>query len=256
MGKIGDIIYSVYTNKKKVDILQQEIRNKEWDSISAFILTNSTFLDVGCGTGYAMVKAKTEKNCAVSGIDPNPGLHGVGRFAVERQLSPNIIQAFAENIPFENNQFDVVYSSHVLEHVHDEKKTLQEINRVMNNDGILILGMPTATMAYINLFSNLIFTSHVKLYELIMGLTKGIFLENFIRIFQIRSHSYPKGISIFYDIKNYRESRWEKLIGSEFNIIEIIRPCLYPYPDYPQFFKPRKLKHFSSSVFFICKKNH
>jgi ubiquinone/menaquinone biosynthesis C-methylase UbiE len=254
MGKIGNLIYSVYTEKKKVDLLQQKIRNTEWDSISTFILNKSTFLDVGCGTGYSMLKAKAQKNCLVSGIDPNPGLHGVGRFANELQLSPNIIKAHSENIPFENHRFDVVYSSHVLEHVNDEKRTLQEIKRVMKNDGILIIGMPTATMAFINLISSLTFTTHIKIYETIRGMFIGTFWKNAKRIFHIPSHSNPKGKSIIYDLKNYKITSWKKLIEEEFEIEKTILPCLYPYPDYPQFFKLKKNKYFSSSVFFICRK--
>ena len=35
----------------------------------------------------------------------------------------------AEELPFKNNSFSNVYSSHVLEHVDDENKSLLEINR-------------------------------------------------------------------------------------------------------------------------------
>ena len=254
MGKLGDFIYSTYTSKNKVDELQQKNRDSEWESIADFITPNSAFLDVGCGTGYSMIKAKSQKNCIVSGIDPNPGQHGVGRYSAELNLSPYIKQGFSEEIPFEDHSFDVVYSSHVLEHVNDEKKTLQEIKRVMKNDGILIIGMPTATMAFINLISSLTFTTHIKIYETIRGMFIGAFWKNAKRIFHIPSHSNPKGKSIIYDLKSYKITSWKKLIEEEFEIEKTILPCLYPYPDYPQIFELKKLKSFSSSVFFICKK--
>lgn len=254
MGKLGNLIYSTYTSKSKVDELQQKNRDSEWESIADFITPNSAFLDVGCGTGYSMVKAKSQKNCNVSGIDPNPGQHGVGRFSAELNLSPYIKQGFSEKIPFEDNSFDVVYSSHVLEHVSDEIQSLKEMKRVLKDDGILIIGMPTATMAVINFISNVVFTTHIKIYEFIKEIHKNSFRKNAKRIFHVPSHSNPRGNSIFYDLKHYKVSNWKRTIEKEFKIENIILPCLYPYPDYPQFFKLKKFKYFSSSVFFICKK--
>jgi ubiquinone/menaquinone biosynthesis C-methylase UbiE len=43
----------------------------------------------------------------------------------------NILKATAENIPFKDESFDVVYSSHVLEHVTDEVKSLEEMKKVL-----------------------------------------------------------------------------------------------------------------------------
>jgi 2-polyprenyl-6-hydroxyphenyl methylase/3-demethylubiquinone-9 3-methyltransferase len=131
---IGKFIYATYSSKTKIEAYQQVIRDWEWDSISNYIKQNSKFLDVGCGAGYAMLKAQKDRNCIVGGIDPNPGAHGVGRFLKELVESPEIKQGFAENLPFENEIFDVVYSSHVLEHVNDEQKSLQEMKRVLKND--------------------------------------------------------------------------------------------------------------------------
>lgn len=49
-----------------------------------------------------------------------------------------------EGIPFENNKFDVVYHSHVLEHFTKEKAIffLQECYRVLKPNGILRLAVP------------------------------------------------------------------------------------------------------------------
>jgi ubiquinone/menaquinone biosynthesis C-methylase UbiE len=249
---IGKFIYATYSSKTKIEAYQQVIRDWEWDSISNYIKQNSKFLDVGCGAGYAMLKAQKDRNCIVGGIDPNPGAHGVGRFLKELVESPEIKQGFAENLPFENEIFDVVYSSHVLEHVNDEQKSLQEMKRVLKNDGVLIIGMPTAAMAWINLFSSIVFTTHVKIYEFIRGIfSKGSF-NRFAGIFRISSHSYPLANSIWYDIKHYRVRNWQRAVEHEFIVEKVVLPCLYPYPDYPQFFNLRKLNRYSSSVFFIC----
>lgn len=253
---IGKIVYSSISSKNKVEAYQQLIRDTEWEAISSEIETGTKFLDVGCGAGYAMFKAQKERACLVDGIDPDPGAHGVGRFIKELVNSPEIKQGFAESLPYETNSFDVIYSSHVLEHVNDEQKSLQEMKRVLKGGGVLIIGMPTAAMAWINLFSTFFFTTHIKIYEFFRGIfSKGSF-DRLIRIFRISSHSYPRADSIWYDIKHYRVKNWQRIVEQEFKVEKVILPCIYPYPDYPQFFKLRKFKRFSSSVFFICSKNN
>jgi SAM-dependent methyltransferase len=47
-------------------------------------------------------------------------------------------------IPFQDNTFDVLIMNHVLEHVHDDKKAMQEILRVTKPTGYCILQVPIA----------------------------------------------------------------------------------------------------------------
>ena len=56
------------------------------------------------------------------------------------------------------------------------------------------------------------------------------------------------------NIDNLNIKNWKKTVEREFKVKTVIKPCFYPYPDYPQLFKLHKSKFFSSSVFFICKK--
>ena len=254
MPIIGKFIYGLYSSKNRVESLQQQIRDVEWKAIEGFIPQGSRFMDVGCGAGYAMQRAQLEKNCSVVGIDPEPGAHGVGRFEAERvSVQLDIQQGYSEQLPFEDNRFDIVYSSHVLEHVAEESKTLQEMKRVLKPGGILIIGMPTASMALINGFSQLLFTTHVKIYEFLRFLHKKGRWKRLVAIFRIYSHSAPRATSIWYDLLHYRSANWKRLVQSEFEIQEEIYPILYPYPDYKQIFRPRRFKRFGSSVFFICR---
>ncbi len=251
---IGKIIYSTISSKEKIEKYQQTIRDSEWSQIENYIPKNSKFLDVGCGAGYSLMRASEDWGCIVEGIDADPGSHGVGRYLKGLVNEVTIKQGFAENLPYENDFFDVVYSSHVLEHVNDEVKALSEMKRVLKRDGILIIGMPTSSMAILNYLSQFVFTTHIKIYELFRHIFSTNPLNNFIKIFRINSHSYPRATSIWYDLFHYRTSKWKKTVENEFDIEHIVQPCFYPYPDYPQLFKLHKSKFFSSSVFFICKK--
>jgi ubiquinone/menaquinone biosynthesis C-methylase UbiE len=255
LGVLGKIIYSTISSKEEVEKHQQSIRNAEWDSVYKYIPLEAKFLDVGCGAGYAMKMARETRHCESSGIDPEPRSHGVGRYVNTLVQNENILQGFAESLPFDDQTFDVVYSSHVLEHVNDEQKSLSEMRRVLKDDGILIIGVPTATMTVIGIISNILFLTHIKIYEAILDLFRGKnFLTKVKSIFVIGSHSYPRAKSVFYDLHHYKVKNWQKIISNQFVIHNVIEPYLYPYPDYIQFFRMHKSRLGASSVFFICKK--
>lgn len=247
------IFWYPYSSRQKIEIYQERIRQLEWDAIKSFIPSNSVFLDVGCGSGYSLMKAHTELGCIVQGIDPAPGAHGVGRFTQDLWKERPILKGSAEMLPFQDGTFDVVYSSHVLEHVDSESKALQEMKRVLKPEGILIIGMPTAAMSWVALFSTWFFTTHINIYYFIRSVGRKEMFNRFIRIVLPGSHSYPRSKYIFYDLFHYRISNWKTIVGTYFNIKKIITPGLYPYPDYLQWFPLVKRKRVSSSVFFICK---
>jgi SAM-dependent methyltransferase len=58
---------------------------------------------------------------------------------------PNVtIQMDITDIQFPDNTFDVIYCSHVLEHVPDDRKALKEFYRVLKNDCWALLLVPIA----------------------------------------------------------------------------------------------------------------
>ena len=46
------------------------------------------------------------------------------------------------NLPFNDNEFDVILCNHVLEHIPDEAKAMQELYRVLKPNGMAILQVP------------------------------------------------------------------------------------------------------------------
>ncbi|MDI5893609.1 class I SAM-dependent methyltransferase [Flavobacterium algoritolerans] len=46
------------------------------------------------------------------------------------------------NLPFEDNQYDVILCNHVLEHIPDDTKAMQELYRVLKPGGMAILQIP------------------------------------------------------------------------------------------------------------------
>jgi ubiquinone/menaquinone biosynthesis C-methylase UbiE len=261
-GHLNKILLHFYywgnLSRNRINHYQKLARDEEWKAVMPHIPRGSEFLDVGCGSGYNMQKASEDLQCHVSGIDPEPFAHGVDRNWEKSSVihTKNIHTGSGEDLPFEDNRFDIVFSSHVLEHADNATKMLNEMKRVAKPGGIVIIGVPTATMACLNLFTSLLFTTHQQIFNFVFSRI-GIFnavRDPFKNIFIPPSHSEAEK-TVLHDLKHYRVSRWKKTIGSIVSIEHTVFPALYPYPDYRQFFKLRKLKTMGSSVFFICRIN-
>lgn len=77
-------------------------------------------LDVGCGTD------KVHPECV--GFD--------------KQSRSGVTVGSAEKLPFNDNRFDWVYSSHCIEHLDEPEQAISEMIRVLKPDGTLILYLP------------------------------------------------------------------------------------------------------------------
>lgn len=229
---------------------QKRGRDAEWEAIKPFLAHRAPgkFIDVGCGTGYAMVKAR-ELDFDVAGIDPESSTHGV-RDEATSSVAKHIITAAAEKIPFPDEHFDVVYSSNAIEHFADLNAGLNEMRRVLKADGCAVLVIPTGTMAALLVVTMWIFYTHRSIGKFLLR-TRSML--GFMRIFLGEPHGTESRYAV-QEIRTFSIKRWRTLIGNYFIIDDELRPCLYPWPNYPPLFPMMRLKRFSSSVAFICRK--
>ena len=52
------------------------------------------------------------------------------------------VKADILNLPFDDNSFNVIFCNHVLEHIEDDKKAMQELYRVLKPNGMGIFQVP------------------------------------------------------------------------------------------------------------------
>jgi len=110
-------------------------------------------LELGCGIGYysAFLSKISDEVIAtdLETIDPlthSPGLQITRDFLTDLGMTNVVVMhASAEDLPFEDNTFDLVFSSHVIEHVPNVNKAIHEINRVLKPGGINFCVVPTTT---------------------------------------------------------------------------------------------------------------
>jgi len=109
-------------------------------------LDNKKILDVGCGDGVLSFLLAKE-DAKVSGIDYSDIAI---EFAKEKtkQLKIDFRQGSAYELPFEDNCFDAVVSSDVIEHLEDVPQYLSEINRVCKDGAKIIISTPVKYTEY------------------------------------------------------------------------------------------------------------
>ena len=229
---------------------QKRGRDAEWEAVKPFLLERApgSFLDVGCGTGYAMAQA-LELGFSVTGIDPEIAKYGVLDESVNA-VKRHIITAAAEHIPFPDNHFDVVYSSNAIEHFADLTRGVAELARVLKHDGRAVLLIPTGTMAAIRMPSLWLFYTHRSIGKFLLR-TRS--LQGFMEIILGPPHGTEARFAI-QETSVFSIKRWRCLIETEFTIEHELRPCLYSWPDYMTLFPTMQLRRLSSSVAFICAK--
>ncbi len=99
-------------------------------------------LDIATGTGdLAIELAKTDAE-KIIGVDISPKMIEIANKKIQkRNLSSKIEVKVADalNLPFENKSFDIVTCAFGVRNFEDLEKGLQEINRVLKNNGIAII---------------------------------------------------------------------------------------------------------------------
>ncbi len=99
-------------------------------------------LDIGCGDGvliYLIVKKFRKKDIELFGIDSSEIAIEVAK---EKIPLAEFKIANLYDLPFEENYFDIIISSDVIEHVSEANKMLSEIRRVGKKGSYILIGTP------------------------------------------------------------------------------------------------------------------
>jgi ubiquinone/menaquinone biosynthesis C-methylase UbiE len=87
-------------------------------------------LDIGCGTGRHLLMF-SELGLDITGLDASPHMLGIAQRKLGHRVE--LHEGLAEDLPFEDNSFDIATLITTLEFVDDAQKALQEACRVAEN---------------------------------------------------------------------------------------------------------------------------
>ncbi|MBF2019261.1 MAG: methyltransferase domain-containing protein [Hydrococcus sp. C42_A2020_068] len=132
-GRAGT--YKINRRQAQIDLIEELL---DWSKVR----TAENILDVGCGIGGSTLYLAKKFNAQATGITLSPAQAAratkrAQEFNLEEKVRFQV--ADAQNMPFEDNNFDLVWSLESGEHMPDKTKFLQECYRVLKPGGTLIL---------------------------------------------------------------------------------------------------------------------
>lgn len=190
-------------------------QKSDWDKKAyQYIKSSRCILDAGCGIGR-FIKQNPEK---IIGLEKNRY-----NLNIAKKKGFNVIQGDISNIPFEDNKFDAIYTSHVIEHLTADElhQALKEFDRVLKPGGIIIIISP---LLWKHFYSDL---THVKPYNpdcIIHYLidseqrTEQIVSKKY-RVVRIHWRHMPLARLLFND---YKENFLKKVLKGSLFIIDAI----------------------------------
>lgn len=118
--------------------LRKYVHNSRFKSLTKLIgdVNDKKVLDAGSGEGYFLSTIKSKNKFGIELSEK--------RVAIAHKLYPDLKIKIGDikKLPFENNEFDVIVCSEVLEHVSGYEKVLEEFKRCVKPDGYIVLSFP------------------------------------------------------------------------------------------------------------------
>ncbi len=162
--KNGEIVFSKY-NTRKADYHWEQVNKHRLLKFNAFVYARyekcaqivsnlilkkpssgepktMKILDVGCGDGVLLSfieKKLNSRSSELYGVDLS---HKAISAAQNKIKNGHFYKSSVYKLPFQENTFDVIVSTDVIEHVSRPKKMLKEIKKVAKENGNIIIGTP------------------------------------------------------------------------------------------------------------------
>jgi len=95
----------------------------------------NAILDIGCGAGHLLQEMKNWGYLNLTGIDP---------FIKEDILYPSGVRVLKQEINEHNGKYDLIMLHHSFEHMPEPHNVLENIYKILNDDGILLIRIPVS----------------------------------------------------------------------------------------------------------------
>lgn len=104
--------------------------------VNSHVQHQGSLLDVGCGTGDFLSKAK-QNGWNVKGIEPNEQAR-----AIANEKTDNVVYSINHLLKFSPEEFDVITLWHVLEHLPKLDDHFKIFNNILKREGVLVIAVP------------------------------------------------------------------------------------------------------------------
>ena len=120
------ILYSKY-GKISCENIFEFLKDKKYTKL----------LDIGCGTGYLIDMLAKVHEAEYTGVDLSPEM--IKQANNKKIKNAKFVEGRSDEIPFDDNTFDIITCSQSFHHYPDTDKAMQEAKRVLKPGGLYIL---------------------------------------------------------------------------------------------------------------------
>lgn len=217
------------TTYDKHAFLQVEVAERVFERLSLMKIKPKDILDIGCGTGSSSRKLKSVfSGSKVRGIDLSEGMVEQAKLSNSFFKKIDYQVSDADELPFENNTFDLVFSNLTLQWLPNLKVTFKELNRVLKPGGLIIFSTlgPDTLIELKQSWQQVDQFVHVNHFLDMHIVGDQVFQSNFENVVMDRdiiTLTYKTVLGLMKDLKgigahNLNDKRYKGLMGkSRFN---------------------------------------
>ena len=134
----GKLMYGNQVNQMR----QEMMKKLEWKD-------NASVLYVSIGTGKDLEyipKSIDKKSLTIYGIDISMGMLKRCKKKFNKKLNLSLLNCCAEDLPFQDNSFDIVFHVGGINFFNDKQKAISEMIRVAKENTILLIADETSDL--------------------------------------------------------------------------------------------------------------
>lgn len=193
-------------------------------------------LDIGSGTGELLDYFKNQ-GWTTTGIEPNEDARN---FAIDKYGLNILNEERIEQL--EAHSFDLIMMWHVLEHVSELNKRLEQIKKLLKHNGIIVIAVPNIDSPDFNYYKEYWAGLDVPrhLYHFSKKSIEHFFNRHSIRLIQV----HPMKLDAYYT-----SLLSEKYKGGKLNYLKALQK------GFQSNFKAKRLNNNYSSIIFVARKN-
>jgi SAM-dependent methyltransferase len=109
---------------------------------AAMAAEGQAVLDAGCGAGYGSAILADAGARRVTGLDIDPGAVAGAASSYGQRGGIEFVRGDVRELPFADRSFDLIVCFETIEHVEEPDTALDELRRVLRDEGHLLLSSP------------------------------------------------------------------------------------------------------------------
>lgn len=136
------LVHACFYDDPLIEAAQRYYSSTEWQAVHRYLPAKpGCALDLGAGRGIASY-ALARDGWKVTAAEPDPsnivGADAIRQLVKETCLPIEVVAQYGEDLPFQNDLFDLVHCRAVLHHARDLPALCREVNRVLKPEGSFI----------------------------------------------------------------------------------------------------------------------